>query len=79
MKNKKLIICISFFAACTGIFSFALFQRYQLHYNEKGRYFDGVTILNHDTVLVLTISAVGSLVATVVLYILYIKNKKNAT
>ena len=77
MKNITLIICISFFTACTVIFSFWLFQRYRLPYNEQGNYFDGIAVLKYDSILVLAISAVGSLIAAVVLYMFYIKNKKN--
>lgn len=77
MKNSILKIGILFFAACTIFFAFSWFQRYRLPYNEDGRYFDGVTVMDYDTVLVLAIFAIGSLIATGVLYFLYRKFKNN--
>ena len=77
MKSITLKIAILFFAACTAFFTFSWFQRYRLPYNENGKYFDGVTVMDYDTVLVLAILAVGSFVATGVLSLLYFKLKKN--
>lgn len=79
MKFIILEVSILFFVACAVVLMFVCFQRYNLPYNEAGRYFDGVVVLEQETVLVLAILAISSLIIAGVLSLIHLRIRRHRT
>ncbi len=79
MKKIILKIIIIVFAICTIFFTFAWLKRYKLPYNDAGKYFDDVVVLDQDTVLVLAMLSIGSFIVTGVLCLLHSRVNEHVT